>query len=49
MEQRLLVYNVATNERIPGIVVWKGNERSEGWELGIELVQPPEDFWGFEL
>jgi hypothetical protein len=49
MEQRLLVCNVATKESIPGIVVWKGTERSEGWELGIELVQPPEDFWGFEL
>lgn len=49
MEQRLLVFNVVTNESIPGIVVWKGNERSEGWELGIELVQPPQDFWGFEL
>ena len=49
IEQRLVVLNVATNERNPGIVVWKGNERSEGWELGIELVQPPQDFWGFEL
>jgi hypothetical protein len=49
MEQRLQVRNVATQESIPGIVVWKGNQGSEGWELGIELVQPPEDFWGFEL
>src|SRR5579864_4227091 len=49
MEQSLLVRNVARQASIPGIVVWKGNKRSEGWELGIELVQPPEDFWGFEL
>ena len=49
MEQRLQVHNLATQGMIPGVVVWKGNERSEGWELGIELVQPPYDFWGFEL
>jgi len=49
MEQRLTVFNVATKESIPGVVVWKGNQRSEGWEVGIELVQPPQDFWGFEL
>jgi hypothetical protein len=49
MEQHLVVLNVATQENIPGVVVWKGKERSEGWELGIELVQPPHDFWGLGL
>ena len=49
IEQRLEVVNVATRQSISGVVVWKGTERSEGWELGIELLQPPLDFWGVDL
>lgn len=49
MEQRLLVTNLATEQANPGIVVWKGSARPEGCELGIELTEPPMDFWGLEL
>lgn len=49
LEQRLRVVNVSKQQSIHGVVVWKGMERPEGWEVGIALVQPPEDFWGFDL
>jgi hypothetical protein len=49
LDQQVAVLNMATNQTIPGTVVWKGNLREGGWELGIELRQPPLDFWGLEL
>jgi hypothetical protein len=49
MEQRVQVINRATEQALSGVVVWKGNLGSDGWELGIELSQPPMDFWGLEL
>jgi len=33
----------------PAVIVWRGNERAEGWELGIELINPQMGFWGVEL
>lgn len=48
-EQRVRLTNLATRQSNPAIVVWKGNERAEGWELGIELVNPEMDFWGLDL
>ena len=49
LEQRLALTNLATNGSNAAVVVWKGPERPEGWELGIELIQAPPDFWGVEL
>jgi hypothetical protein len=49
LEQRLRVTNLATRQSNPAVVVWKGNERAEGWELGIELINPQMNFWGLEL
>ncbi len=49
LEQRVRVVNLISEQTLPGVVVWKGSQRSEGWELGIELAQPPMDFWGLEL
>jgi hypothetical protein len=49
IDQRLRVFNVATQQSIPAVVVWQGSERSDGWELGIALTQPPPDFWGVDL
>jgi hypothetical protein len=49
LEQDLRLVNLANNQANQGKVVWKGGEQSEGWELGIELTQPPTDFWGLEL
>jgi hypothetical protein len=46
--QPLRVVNVTTQESHPGVVVWKGSERPEGWEVGIEFESLPADFWGIE-
>ncbi len=49
LEQPLRIVNLATNTSNSAIIVWKGNHRTDGWELGIELVHPEMDFWGLEL
>jgi len=49
LEQRLKLTNLANNHRVAALVVWKGKDRAEGWELGIELIRPEMDFWGLEL
>jgi len=41
--------NLVTLQSSPGVVVWNRNERAEGWELGIELIDPEMGFWGLEL
>jgi hypothetical protein len=49
LEQSLRIINLATNETNSAVVVWKGNHRLEGWELGVELIHPAMGFWGLEL
>lgn len=49
IEQRLRITNLATRQTMLGVVVWQGKKQMEGWELGVELVQPHADFWGMEL
>lgn len=49
IDQQVVVVNMASEQTIPGTVVWRGSLRDEGWELGIELNRPPLDFWGLEL
>ena len=49
VEQAVHVTNTATQQANPGVLVWKGNQGGDGWEVGIELMQPPMDFWGIEL
>ncbi|MFY9530968.1 MAG: hypothetical protein WBC04_03915 [Candidatus Acidiferrales bacterium] len=47
--QRLRLTNLANNRSSEAKVVWKGKEGSDGWELGIELLNPGVDFWGLDL
>ncbi len=49
MEKHLQVTNLTNHRSCPAIIVWKGNERAEGWELGIELLEPEMGFWGLDL
>jgi hypothetical protein len=49
LKQRIQLTNLVSKQSNPAVIVWRGNERSEGWELGIELVNPQMDFWGLEL
>jgi hypothetical protein len=49
LEHRVALTNLATDSSNAAVVVWKGTQRPEGWEYGIELVAPEMDFWGLEL
>lgn len=48
-QQRLQLTNLATRARAEGVVVWKGVQRPDGWELGVELLGADLDFWGVEI
>jgi hypothetical protein len=30
-------------------LIWRGHEGRAGWELGLELENPPVDFWGLDF
>lgn len=49
LQQRLRVTNLATRQSAEGVVVWKGMQRPDGWDLGVELVAAELDFWGVDL
>jgi hypothetical protein len=49
INQRVQLTNLVSSKSNPGVVVWRGNERAEGWELGIKLIDPRMDFWGIDL
>jgi len=49
VRQSIQLTNLVNKETNPAVVVWRGMERPEGWELGIELIGPQMDFWGLEL
>jgi hypothetical protein len=49
MQQALRLTNLATRERANGVVVWKGAQRQDGWEVGVELVGADLNFWGVEI
>jgi len=48
-QQRLRLTNLATRNVAEGVVVWKGSQRPDGWDLGVELVGADLNFWGLEL
>jgi len=48
IEQRVRLTNLVSNQSIDAVVVWKGEERPEGYELGLRLANPERDFWGLE-
>lgn len=49
LQQRVRVTNLATRQAADAVVVWKGVQRSDGWDMGVELVAADLDFWGVEL
>ena len=49
VDQRIQVTNMVSSQSNPAVVVWRGKERAEGWELGIELINPQMNFWGLDL
>ena len=49
IEHRLALTNTVSSASNAAIIVWKGNQRPDGWEYGVELVAPEMDFWGLDL
>ena len=49
VKQQVQLTNLVSKQSNPAVIVWRGNERAEGWELGIELINPQMGFWGVEL
>ncbi len=49
LNQRIRLTNLATQQTVNGIMVWKSPNAQPGWELGVELLNPPYDFWGLEI
>ena len=51
LEHRLALTNlaIASETSNAAVIVWKGNQRPDGWEYGIELIAPEMDFWGLDL
>jgi hypothetical protein len=49
VKQSIQLTNLVSKQSNPAVIVWRGNERAEGWELGIELINPTMGFWGVEL
>jgi len=47
--QKLRVVNLLNNKMSDAVLIWRGHEGRQGWELGLQLVNPPEGFWGMEL
>lgn len=49
LKQHLRVTNVSTRRTADARVVWKGSQRSDGWDVGVELQATDYDFWGVDL
>jgi len=47
--QKLRLRNRGNGSEAEAVLIWRGHEGRTGWELGLELVQPPADFWGVEF
>jgi len=47
--QRLRIVNLINQLASEATLVWRGHEGPAGWELGLELAQSPEDFWGLDF
>jgi hypothetical protein len=47
--QMLHVKNVLNQMETEARLIWRGHQGRSGWELGLELVNPPTDFWGMEF
>lgn len=49
MNQRIRLTNLTTRQAVEAVVVWKGAQRPDGWDLGVELAAELFDFWGVDL
>ena len=49
VKQAIQLTNMVSKQTNPAVIVWRGLERAEGWELGIELINPQMGFWELDL
>jgi hypothetical protein len=47
--QRLRLINLANEAACPALLIWRGHDGRKGWELGLQLENAPQDFWGLEF
>jgi len=47
--QEVDLVNLVNQNVSHAILVWRGHEGRTGWELGLKLQDPPEDFWGLDF
>jgi hypothetical protein len=47
--QKMRVVNLLNNKSSEAVLIWRGHEGRQGWELGIELLNAPESFWEIDL
>ena len=47
--QKLKLVNLVNKATSEALLIWRGHEGRSGWELGLELQTPPEDFWGLDF
>lgn len=47
--QELRLVNLLSGVSCPALMIWRGHEIGKGWELGLELVNPPMDFWDLDF
>lgn len=47
--QRMRVVNKVNGKTCEAVLVWRGHEGRAGWELGLELQAPPDEFWEVEF
>ena len=47
--QKLKLVNKITDMASDAVLIWRGHQGRTGWELGLELQNPPYEFWGVEF
>lgn len=47
--QKLRLVNLVNRNAADAILIWRGHEGRAGWELGLELLDFHEDFWGVDF
>jgi hypothetical protein len=49
LSQSIQLTNMVSKQSNPAVIVWRGLQQPEGWELGIELINPRMGFWELDL
>ena len=47
--QKLRLVNLVNKNSVDAVLIWRGHEGRTGWELGLELQGPGEEFWGVDF